>query len=171
MKPSYPLNQHCITVILEQVAKELEAFYAYRSLGAHFDHPDVAMFNVAKYFHAMAAEEVEHSKRFQDYLIMRGIKPTFRDLKSFNTDASVTLLKAFELALSFEQAVFASIRTIHDAAQEAGDAHLEMFLEDIFYEDQLKAEQELNGYITVIKRLGNGVGEFLFDRDGLPEKE
>ncbi len=170
MQPSHPLNQQCVNTILEQIAKELEAFYAYQSLACHFAHPDVAMFNVAKYFYAMAAEEVDHSKKFQDYLIMRGIKPTFRDLKAFNTDKNLTLQQAFELALRFEQAVFTSVRVIHDAADEAGDAHLAMFLEDVFYEDQLHAEQELNGYLTVIKRLGLGVGEFLFDRDGLTAK-
>ena len=170
MQSSHPLDQHCVTAILEQIAKELEAFYAYQALACHFDHPDVALFNVAKYFHAMAAEEVEHSKKFQDYLIMRGVKPTFRDLKAFNTDNNLTLQQAFELALRFEQAVFKSVRMIHDAADAAGDAHLAMFLEDVFYEDQLHAEQEITGLLTVIKRLGGGVGEFLFDRDALPAK-
>ncbi|MBM3886416.1 hypothetical protein FJ364_00665 [Candidatus Dependentiae bacterium] len=170
MQSSYPLNQACINALLEQIAKELEAFYAYQSLAAHFEHPDVAMFNVSKYFHAMAAEEVEHAKKFQDYLIMRGIKPTFRDLKAFNPDANLTLQQAFELALRFEQNVFAAVRTIHAAAEEAGDAHLATYLEDEFYAEQMKAEQELSAYLTVIKRLGSGVGEFLFDKDGLVAK-
>ena len=167
MQPSFPLNQKCEQTILEQIAKELEAFYGYQAMGCHFEHPDVALFNVAKYFHAMAAEEVEHAKKFQDYLTARGITPTFRDLKAFNPDKNITLQQAFEQALRFEQAVFASIRSIHDAAQQAGDPHLTMFLEDVFYTEQIKAEQELNGYLAMIRRVGPGVGEYLFDRDAI----
>ena len=170
MQSSYPLDQQCAVALCEQVAMELEAFYAYQALASFFQHPDRAFFNVAKYFGEMANEEVEHAKKFEEYLILRGVQPTFRDLKSFNPDKNLTLQQAFELALKFEQKVFGSIRHVHELADKANDGHLTTFLEDIFYEDQLKAEQELNGYLTLIKRLGTGVGEFLFDKEVLGEK-
>ncbi len=170
MQSSYPLNQQCAAAVNEQIAMEIEAFYAYKALASFFEHPDRALFNVAKYFRDMAAEEIEHSKKFEDYLTMRGVQPMFRDLKAFNPDKNLTLQQAFELALKFEQTVFASIRKIHDCAEQANDGHLTTFLEDIFYEDQLHAEQELNGYLTAIKRAGTGLGEFLFDKEGLKEK-
>lgn len=170
MQSSYPLNQQCIDALNEQISRELEAFCAYKALANFFTHPDRALFNVGKYFEAMAAEEVEHAKRFEDYLLLRGVQPFFRDLKSFNPPHDLTLLGSFELALKFEQGVFSSIRRIHDAADQAGDGHLTTFLEDIFFEDQLKAEQEIAGYLTIIKRLGAGVGEFLFDKEGLHVK-
>lgn len=170
MNSSYPLNAQCAAALSEQIAMELEAFYAYHALGSFFEHPDKAFFNVAKYFHAMAAEEAEHAEKFKDYLIMRGVHPSFRDLKAFNPDKNLTLQQAFELALRFEQSVFATIRNIHALADAAEDGHLMTFLEDIFYEDQLRGEQEINGYLTIIKRLGAGVGEFLFDKDGLQKK-
>lgn len=170
MQSSYPLNQQCVAALCEQVAMEIEAFYAYQALASFFEHPDRALLNVAKYFRVMAAEEIEHSKKFEDYLILRGVQPAFRDLKAFNPDKNLTLQQAFEQALKFEQTVFASIRKIHDCANEAGDGHLTTFLEDVFYEEQLHAEQELNGCLTVIKRLGAGVGEFLFDKEVLNEK-
>lgn len=167
MNSSYPLNAQCSAALSEQIAMELEAFYAYHALGSFFEHPDKAFFNVAKYFHTMANEEAEHAEKFKNYLILRGIYPSYRDLKSFNPDKNMTLQQAFELALRFEQGVFASIRNIHTLASTAEDGHLTTFLEDIFYQDQLEAEQEINGYLTLIKRLGSGIGEFLFDKDAL----
>lgn len=165
MQSSYPLDQACVAALCEQVAMEVEAFYAYQALSSFFQHPDRALFNVASYFRKMALEEIDHSKKFEDYLILRGVQPVFRDLKSFNPDKNLTLIQAFELALRFEQTVFASIRRVHELASAANDGHLTTFLEDEFYQEQLEAEREINSYLTSLKRLGTGVGEFLFDKE------
>jgi ferritin heavy chain len=167
MQPSFPLEQQCVTAIMEQIAKELEASYAYQAIALHFEHPDVAFSNVAKFFHDMSAEELGHAKLLQGYVLKRGIRPTLRDLKAFNPDKTLTLLQAFELALRFEQNVFTAIRSLHDLGAKAGDAHLTMFVEDVFFEEQIQSEREISAYLAVIKRLGSGVGEFLFDRHGL----
>lgn len=170
MQSSFPLHQECVNLIAEQVAHEYEASLAYRSLAFHFEHRDVAFFNVAKFFHHMSDEELSHAKKFQEYLVLRGERLNLRALNSFNTEKNITLQKAFELALEFENNVFKLLRNMHDAAEKLKDAHLAMFIEEVFFEEQIQSERELVGHLTMIKRLGNGVGEFLFDSSGLISK-
>lgn len=167
MQPSFPLEEQCISGIVDQINKELEAFYAYRSIALHFEHPDVAFSNVAKFFNKMSTEELEHAKELQGYLIKRGVRPVLKEVKAFNADKNLTLQQAFELALTFEKNVFTALRMLHDLAEKAGDDHLAMFLEEVFFEEQIQSEKDLTAYLAVIKRVGTGVGEFLFDRDGL----
>ncbi len=165
MQTTYPLHSQCVQKINEQVAKEFEAFYGYQALARYFEQANVALFNVAKLFQGMAQEELEHAKILQGYLIQRGAGLSYRDLKAFNPDKEINLQRAFELALGFEGAVFASLREVHALALEHDDAHLVVFIEDTFYTEQVKAEFDLNVHLATIRRLGTGIGEFLFDRE------
>ena len=49
-------------------------------------------------------------------------------------------------------------------ASSNGDAHLEEFIEDEFITPRVARIKKLGDYMTHIKRVGSGLGEFLFDQ-------
>lgn len=159
-----PFSQKCIEALNEQIAMELNAFYEYRAIAYHFSQHSVALNNVAAKFHAMAKEELEHADVLSRYMQTRGGSVVFKLINVPVVDSAMTLLQAFERALVMEKAVHASLRKVHACAGNENEAQFASFIEDGFLEEQVKAEHELMQMITMIKRMGNGLGETLFDQ-------
>ena len=53
----------------------------------------------------------------------------------------------------------------HDCAEQDNEAHCAAYLEEEFLAEQIEAEHQLAGMITTIKRVGSGLGEYLFDKE------
>lgn len=164
MSSSIELIAPCIEKINKQINMELGAFYAYYAIANHFSKTSIALFNVAKWFDAMAKEELEHAEKLREYLIKRGAIVQFSDIKAPTIPANLSLLQAFELALSMEQAVNNSLKELDHLAATHNETHLAAFIEDVYLSEQIDGEAELNGYIAQIKRAGAGLGEYIFDQ-------
>jgi len=74
-------------------------------------------------------------------------------------------LSALEAALALEKIVNEKLLKLHKVAGDNNDPHLCDFLEEEFLEEQVKAEKDLADKITNLKRCGEGLGVFLFDKD------
>ena len=63
-----------------------------------------------------------------------------------------------------------SLLDLHEVASKNTDPQMADFLESEYLGEQVEAQKELGDYITQLKRVGPGMGEWHFDRV-LNEKE
>lgn len=132
----------------EQINTELSAMYTYMSLGCYFDCDDVALPKASAYFKKSANEEKLHAEKFMDY--------------QNDSSGRVRFHKISTSALALEKSVNQSLLDLHKIASCQKDVHLCDFLEANFLDEQVQANKILAGHITHLKRLGTGVGEYLF---------
>lgn len=147
-----------------QVHAELSASYVYTALAAYFGRDDVALPGFKKFFEHNAEEEREHAQKFIDYINMRGGRVSFSAIAQCEK-AEWTPLQALENALALEKAVNQKLLDVHAVASDAKDPQLTDFLEENFLEEQVEAIKKLADLITNLKRVGEGLGVYLFDKN------
>merc|ERR1712100_204611 len=152
--------------INEQINMELYASYAYQAASRHFQRDDVALHGFAKFFQHASDEEREHAEKFQKYLLMRGGRLALTDVKAPPTEYE-SGLAAMEAALQLERDVNDSLLRLHGIADEKGDKQMTDFLEGNFLNEQVEGIKELGDYVTNLRRVGPGLGEYMFDKETL----
>jgi len=149
----------------QQINMELFASYTYQSLAFHFERDDVALPGFAKFFKHNSDEEREHAEKFMTYLNRRGGRVVLQDIKKPAADEWGTGLQGLETALVLEKQVNQALLDLHAVADKHADPQLTDFLEGNYLEEQVEAIKELGDMITKLKRAGDGLGEYLFDKD------
>lgn len=76
-------------------------------------------------------------------------------------------LEAMEAALELEKTVNKSLLAMHSLAGSNNDPHLCDFLETHYLNEQVEAIKKLSDYVTNLRRVGSGLGEYLFDKETL----
>jgi len=148
---------------------ELYASYAYTAMAHHFDRHDVALKGHHKYFKEMAEEENEHANKFMEYQNKRGGTIVLLDIKKPTQQAWGSALEAHETALQLEKDVYQALLELHAYACKHNDPHLTNYLEEEFLEEQVKSIKQYADYITNLKRVGPGLGEYIFDKEELQD--
>lgn len=161
-------NNHKLDIELEkiinrQINMELYASYFYLGAARYFQRKDVALHNIADFFFKQSEEEKEHSNLFQKYLIMRGGNLVLEDIKSPPQQYD-TILFTMKIALQLEIKINNLLHEIHKLAEKYNDPQLTDFLEGTFLKEQVESIKEFNDYITNLERVGEGLGEFMFDK-------
>lgn len=150
----------------------------------YFDREDVALEGFHKYFKEQSDEEREHAQKLMKFQNQRGgtVKlqevpkpPKGKDttcgdfLRELNllTDNWGTPLDALTEALNLEKKVNESLLKLHGIADTNGDAQMCDFIESHFLTEQVESIKQLAEHITNIKRVGPGLGEYLFDKKTL----
>lgn len=155
--------------INRQINMELYASYTYQSMSFYFDRDDVALPGFAKYFNKASEEEREHAEKFMKYQNKRGGRIVLQDIKKPDRDEWGTGLEAMQVALQLEKSVNQSLLDLHQVAGSHNDAQMCDFLESEFLEEQVKGIKEISDHITQLKRVGPGLGEYLYDKENLHE--
>jgi len=155
--------------INRQINMELYASYSYHSMSLYFDRDDVALPGFAKYFEKASVEEREHAEKLMKYQNKRGGRIVLQDIKKPDRDEWGSGLEAMQVALQLEKSVNQSLLDIHKVASQHEDAQLSDYLESEFLDEQVKAIKEIGDHITQLKRVGPGVGEYLYDKESLSE--
>jgi ferritin heavy chain len=133
-------------------------------MAAHFDRDDIALPGFREFFKKQSDEEREHAQKFIEYQNKRGGRVTLSNLEKPPTEWP-SPLAALEAALGLEKIVNDKLLKLHKTAGEAEDPHLADFLEEHFLEEQVEAIKKLADLITILKRCGEGLGVYLFDKD------
>jgi len=60
-----------------------------------------------------------------------------------------------------------SILRLHTIADEKGDKQMTDFLEGNFLNEQVEGIKELGDYVANLRRVGSGLGEYMFDKETL----
>lgn len=158
-------HQDCEAAINKQINMELYASYVYQSMAYYFDREDVALPGFHKFFKKSSDEEREHAEKFMKYQNKRGGSIKLQDVKGPTKDEWGTPMEALKTTLDLEKTVNQSLLDLHGVAGKHNDAHLSDFLEGEFLTEQVESIKEISGYITRLKLAGNGLGEFLFDKE------
>ena len=76
-------------------------------------------------------------------------------------------MDALTEALALERKVNESLLKLHIVATNNGDAQMTDFIENHYLTEQVEAIKKLADYITNLKRVGPGLGEYMFDKETL----
>ena len=152
-------------LINRQINLELYASYAYTAMAHHFDRADVALKGHCKFFKKMAEEEREHANKFMEYQNKRGGTIVLLDINKPVQQSWGSPLEACQTALQLEKDVYQALLELHACASKHEDPHLADYLEEEFIEEQVKSIKEYTEYITKLRRVGPGLGEYIFDKD------
>jgi len=162
-------HSECEAGINRQINMELYASYTYQSMAFYFDRDDVALPGFSKFFSKSSEEEREHAEKFMKYQNKRGGRVVLQDIKKPDRDEWGTGLEAMQVALQLEKSVNQSLLDLHKVATSHDDPQMCDFLESEYLEEQVKSIKEIGDHITQLKRVGAGLGEYLYDKENLGE--
>jgi len=153
--------------INRQINMELYASYCYQSMSFYFSRDDVALPGFAKFFKKASDEEREHAEKFMEFQNKRGGRVVLQDIKKPDRDEWGCGLDAMQVALGLEKSVNQAILDLHAVADSHRDAQMTDFLEGNFLQEQVDAIKEIGDHITQLKRVGQGLGEYMYDKESL----
>jgi len=153
----------------KQINLELYASYVYHSMGFYFDRDDVALPGFSKYFKKASEEEREHAEKLMKFQNKRGGRIVLQNISKPERDEWGTGLDAMQAALALEKNVNQALLDLHKIADSHGDAQMCDFIENEFLSEQVDAIKELSDHVTNLKRVGPGMGEYLFDKETLSD--
>jgi len=151
--------------INRQINMELYASYCYQSMAYYFDRDDVALPGFAKFFKESSNEEREHAEKLMAFQNKRGGRIVLQDVKKPDRDEWGCGLDAMQVALGLEKSVNQSLLDLHKVADSHNDAQMTDFLEGEFLQEQVKAIKDIGDKISNLKRVGAGLGEYMFDKE------
>ncbi|XP_023013088.1 ferritin, heavy subunit [Leptinotarsa decemlineata] len=157
-------EKDCENAINDQINVELNASYVYMAMAYHFYRDDVALMGFHKYFKEASEEEREHAYKLMEYLNKRGGRLILKDIKAPEKQEWESAQAAMIDALKLEKEVNERLLTLHSVASDHKDANLCDFLETHYLQEQVDAIKEIGDHITNLKRVGEGLGVFMFDQ-------
>lgn len=124
----------------------------------------MALKGFSKFFKKSSDEEREHAEKFMEFQNKRGGRIVLQDITKPTKDEWGCGVDVMQAALELEKAVNKSLLELHDVAAKHNDSQMQDFIEVNYLHEQVEAIKELGDYITNLKRLGTGHGEWHFDR-------
>lgn len=155
--------------INKQINLELYASYVYQSMAFYFDRDDVALKGFHKFFKKQSEEEREHAEKLMKYQNKRGGRIVLQNIQKPDRDEWGTGLEAMQAALQLEKNVNQSLLDLHKVATTHDDPQMCDFIEENYLEEQVKSIKEISEFITNLKRVGPGLGEYMFDKETLDD--
>ncbi len=163
IKQNFHANSEAL--INKQINMELYASYVYLSMHAYFTRDDVALPGFAKLFKKNSDDERNHATKLIDYQNMRGGRVVFQDVAKPNKTEWASPLEAMEAALELEKTVNKSLLELHKSADSSNDPQMGDFIEGEFLEEQVRDIKELGDLITRMRRVGDGLGVHIIDKE------
>jgi len=160
-------DAECEAGINKQINMELYASYVYLSMAYYFERDDVALPGFAKFFKGQSDEEREHAQKFIKYQNKRGGRVVLQSIEKPSLDEWGTGLEALEAALQLEKTVNQALLDLHAISTNKNDPQMCDFIESEYLEEQVESIKQLSDYITNLKRVGPGLGEYMFDKETL----
>ena len=125
----------------------------------------MALKGFSNFFKKSSDEEREHAEKLMKFQNQRGGRILLQDIKKPEKDDWGSGLDAMKAALALERNVNQSLLDLHKVAENHEDSQMQDFLEGNYLQEQVEAIKELGDYVTNLKRLGPGHGEWHFDRE------
>jgi ferritin heavy chain len=166
-QPRQNYHTECEAGVNKQINLEMYASYVYQSMAWYFDRDDVALPGFHKYFKHAAEEEREHAEKLMKFQNQRGGRIVLQNIQKPERDEWGSGLEAMQAALALEKNVNQSLLDLHKLADTHDDGQFTDFLEGKYLTEQVEAIKQLSDYITNLKRVGPGMGEYLFDKHTL----
>lgn len=150
----------------QQIKLCIQASYMYESMSFYFDQTDVALKGFARFFaHNSTWDMEEYAEKLMKYVNKRGGRVQLDTIEKPNRQDWGTGLECMQMALDIERKLNENFLNLHKVASGNQDAHMAHFLEDFFLDTQIAWIRKIATYITRLKRVGAGIGEYLFDKE------
>jgi ferritin heavy chain len=149
----------------DQINLCLKAGYVYESMAWYFFREDVALKGFYKFFKKSAKIARVWSDKMVRYMEKRGGKVDLKTLPNLGVTVWGSCLEAMQCALKLEMGLTDRLYFLCNVAESKGDSHLRHHIEDVYLDEQIDFNRELGCHITQLKRVGPGVGEYLYDFD------
>jgi len=153
--------------INKQINLELYASYVYQQMAYHFNRDDVALSGFEKFFKESSNEERGHAEKLMKYQNTRGGRIILQDIKKPDKQEWSSGLEAMQAALQLEKAVNQSLLDLHAIATRQNDPQFCDFIETEYLAEQVESIKKIADYVTNLKRVGPGLGEYMFDKETL----
>ncbi|XP_072048058.1 soma ferritin-like [Amphiura filiformis] len=148
---------------------ELYASNAYLYMAFHFDRADVALPGAHKYFLKISDKKRENAEKLMKYQNERGGRIVLQAVAKPEKDEWDTLKDAMVSSQTLEKSVNQAILDLHKVAETHHDEHMADWLEDNFLLAQVEVIKEIGDHISNLTRAGEGLGEYMFDKETLLE--
>ena len=125
----------------------------------------MALKGFSKFFKKSSDEELGHAELLMKYQNQRGGRLVLQDIKRPSKDDWGCGLHAMQAALELEKTVNQSLLDLHKIAEKHNDPQMQDFLEQNYLQEQVEAIKELGDYVTNLKKVGPGHGEWHFDQE------
>lgn len=166
-QPRQNYHAECEAGVNKQINMELYASYVYQCMAYYFERDDIALPGFHKFFKKSSDEEREHAEKFMKFQNQRGGRIVYKPIEKPERDEWGTGHDAMQAALALEKNVNQALLDLHKLSDSHGDAQFCDFLESHFLTEQTEAIKELSDYVTQLKRVGPGLGEYMFDKETL----
>jgi len=164
-QPRQNYHAECEAGVNKQINLELYASYVYLSMSYYFDRDDIALKGFAKFFKDNSDEEREHAEKLMKFQNQRGGRIVLQAVQKPEKDEWGSGLEAMQAALALEKNVNQSLLDLHTLSDSHGDFQFSDFLEANYLTEQTEAIKDLSDKITNLKRVGPGLGEFMYDKE------
>ncbi|CAI5501779.1 unnamed protein product [Closterium sp. Naga37s-1] len=145
----------------------LSTSYAYQALALYCGKDSVALRGFGKFFWKRALEEQMTFKDIAAFVSGRGGGLMLRDIKappqSFHDPERGDALTVAEYDLAVCKVAYEKDLNLHKAAEMSGDAGAQNFIENRLLKPEVLALQRCARYVTQIRRVGKGTGEYQLD--------
>ncbi|XP_054165857.1 soma ferritin-like [Oppia nitens] len=133
----------------------------------YFNRDDIALEGFHGFFKSRADEERSHARKFMDYQNKRGGRIVLQDIARPVKQDGWTPQSAIEASLDLEKTVNQSLLDLQAIGARTNDAEFTDFIESEFLHEQVDDIKKLGDHLTNLKRVGTGLGEYLFDKQTL----
>lgn len=168
-QPRQNYHAECEAGVNKQINLELYASYVYQSMSFYFDRDDVALPGFAKFFKKSSDEEREHAEKLMKFQNQRGGRIVLQAIQKPERDEWGTGLEAMQAALALEKNVNQALLDLHTLSDSHNDAQFSDFIEANYLTEQVEAIKELSDHVSNLKRVGPGLGEYMFDKETLQD--
>lgn len=156
------LNEKIVTLINEQINKELFSEYLYLDMANYYIANNLNGFG--NWFNVQVQEERSHAMLFIKYLQNNGDDVVLGDIKA-STTKFTDLAEPLKASLEHERLITDSIHNIYAAALELKDYRTTQFL-DWFIKEQGEEEQNADDLVKKYELFGkDGKGLYLLDSE------
>jgi ferritin len=145
----------------EQINLEFSSAYAYLGMAAYFEH--TAFEGFAKWMRVQSDEELEHARKFFNYIVERNGRIVLKGLPEPKLDFK-SPLESFQASLAHEQRVSAAICGLYELAHNEKDYPTLSFLK-WFLDEQVEEEKTVTDFIAKLELVGeNHNGLYQIDK-------
>ena len=115
------------------------------------------------FFKKFSEEELDHASKLMKLQNERGGKILLQEIKKPVMDDWGGALQAMQTALEIEKDGYKALQELRDIAVKHNDAQVQDFLDSNFLHENVDTIKQLGEYITELKKVETGHGEWHFD--------
>ncbi len=155
-------DEKMVKAINDQINAELYSSYLYFSMAAYFD--SINLKGSSSWMRVQVMEELAHTKKFYDYLTVRGGRVVLSEIAVPPSEWD-SPLAVFEHVLEHEQMVTGLINDLVDLSIKLKDHATNSFLK-WYVDEQVEEEESAEGVIQSLKLNDNNPGGlFMIDKE------